>query len=132
MSDTLLPCPFCGKPAELHYDSDHHGNWFNLGCSDEFCHAHHAFYTEELREVNSAIEAWNQRVPCDKCDRIEKWVDHAGCLPNKAQRYEKLLTFVTELADDACWSDDALRSLPGAENEIALKARELLREIEGE
>jgi hypothetical protein len=66
----LLPCPFCGSPAELERDSDHHGEWFNLGCSrhwgrvkdpDKSCLGARLWYTEtDVPEVE-AIAAWNRR-----------------------------------------------------------------------
>ena len=45
---------------------------------------------------------------CEKCDRIEKWADHVGCTPNKAQRYEKLLAFCKRMTDigDLCCTKD--------------------------
>ena len=65
----LLACPFCGSPAELERDNDHHGEWFNLGCSrhwgnvdpDDACIGGRVFYTEDPEKEASAIEAWNTR-----------------------------------------------------------------------
>ena len=63
----LLPCPFCGAPAELEHDGDHHGKWFNLGCSRHFgrvdpqCPGGRLWYTESLDGEASAIAAWNKR-----------------------------------------------------------------------
>jgi hypothetical protein len=68
----LLPCPFCGSPADLERDSDHHGEWFNLGCSRHWgkvidpssantCLAGRIFYTEAGRCEGEAIAAWNRR-----------------------------------------------------------------------
>ena len=68
----LLPCPFCGAPASLEHDSDHHGDWFNLGCSrhwgavpdpDDGCPAGRLWYTEEPEKEAAAIAAWNRRPP---------------------------------------------------------------------
>lgn len=39
---------------------------------------------------------------CPRCDRIEKWIDHAGCEPNKAKRYEVLLEFVKWVSSRGC------------------------------
>ncbi len=58
----LKSCPFCGEEAVYEENNDHHGDWFNLGCAREKCHAHNAFYTEDLSESKQAIEAWNNRV----------------------------------------------------------------------
>ena len=67
----LRPCPFCGSPAELERASDHHGEWFNLGCSrhwgnvnpDDACPAGRLWYTEDPEKEAAAIEAWNRRAP---------------------------------------------------------------------
>lgn len=67
----LKPCPFCGSPAELEQDSDHHGEWFNLGCSnhwgrvkeDERCPGGRIWYTEDPDSMPAAIAAWNRRSP---------------------------------------------------------------------
>lgn len=41
---------------------------------------------------------------CETCEdvekRIAKWIDHVGCTPLKYQRYEKLLDFVTMIANE--------------------------------
>lgn len=78
MSDEakLLPCPFCGSPAELEKDSDHHGEWFNLGCSRHWgkddknhCIGGLIFYTESELTVAEGIRLWNER--SDAIERIE-------------------------------------------------------------
>lgn len=66
---TLKPCPFCGSPGELEHGNDHHGNWFNLGCSDHWgkrtdglgCKAGRLWYTETDTPEADAIAAWNTR-----------------------------------------------------------------------
>lgn len=71
MREELKPCPFCGAPAELEEDSDHHGEWFNLGCSnhwgkidpDDACCGARLWYTAEPSEKAKAIAAWNRRSP---------------------------------------------------------------------
>ena len=74
MESGLMNCPFCGSPAELERDSDHHGEWFNLGCSrhfdavpdpDKSCPGGRIWYTEELDNEEAAITAWNTRAPSD-------------------------------------------------------------------
>ena len=64
----LANCPFCGAPAELEHGSDHHGEWFNLGCSrhwgrdtDNKCLAGRIWYTETEIPEADAIAAWNRR-----------------------------------------------------------------------
>lgn len=68
----LKPCPFCGSPAVLERDSDHHGEWFNLGCArhwgavpddQEPCIGGRVFYTEIETSEAAAIAAWNRRSP---------------------------------------------------------------------
>lgn len=57
------PCPFCGAPAQAEFDEDHHGCFYNLGCSDPGCIAHYMYYTEstEERPFEEAVQAWNRR-----------------------------------------------------------------------
>jgi sarcosine oxidase delta subunit len=62
---TLENCPFCGKSAELEFDNDHHGEWFNLGCSDEECIARWLRYTMPLDELDGCVAGWNMRVHHD-------------------------------------------------------------------
>lgn len=59
----LKPCPFCGSPAKLEELGDHHGSYYNLGCSNEKCPAHSMFYTwtEEEGSVEDAIAMWDRR-----------------------------------------------------------------------
>lgn len=66
----LLPCPFCGSPAEIERENDHHGSWFNLGCSrhwgkgtDNQCIAGRLWYTETETPEAEAVAAWNRRSP---------------------------------------------------------------------
>lgn len=58
----LLACPFCGWPAALRVDGDHHGGYFSLGCSRGECCAARVYYTEPVAELDEAIEAWNTRI----------------------------------------------------------------------
>jgi hypothetical protein len=68
---SLKPCPFCGSPAELEEDSDHHGGWFNLGCSKHWgksgiepenaCPGGRIWYTEDPEGKSRAIQSWNTR-----------------------------------------------------------------------
>jgi hypothetical protein len=61
MRKRLKSCPFCGKRAELIEDMDHHGEWFDLGCSDEECIVKKVFYRQPVDHLAAAIEAWNTR-----------------------------------------------------------------------
>lgn len=81
----LKPCPFCAAPAEIEQGIDHHGEWFNLGCSRHWgkvkdpnpsntCIAGRMFYTEIDRTEAEAIAAWNTRAdaaPTPKADEVE-------------------------------------------------------------
>jgi len=60
----LLPCPFCGSPAELEVMEDHHGEYFNLGCSDYGCHASLSYYTTSPADISveEAVTNWNRGV----------------------------------------------------------------------
>lgn len=57
----LEPCPFCGGEAILSKESDHHGEYFDLGCKDAKCCGYLVFYTEPIGNLNIAIKAWNGR-----------------------------------------------------------------------
>lgn len=66
----LKPCPFCGSPAEVERGNDHHGSWFNLGCSRHWgknladqCIAGRLWYTESEKTEEEAIANWNKRTP---------------------------------------------------------------------
>jgi len=59
--NNILPCPFCGSKAVFQLDADHHGEFFELGCPDENCTGHWAYYTEEIANRDKAIAAWNTR-----------------------------------------------------------------------
>lgn len=63
MTDTLKPCPFCGKPARLESLDDHHGAYHNLGCSDRTCIGYYVIYTESDRTVSESVSTWNRRAP---------------------------------------------------------------------
>jgi len=60
----LLPCPFCGSPAELDVMEDHHGEYFNLGCLDNGCPARWIYYTTASEDISveEAVAKWNGRV----------------------------------------------------------------------
>lgn len=69
METTLKTCPFCGSPALLEQNSDHHGEWFNLGCSrhweavpdGEDCPGGRIWYTSPPEGMGAAVAAWNRR-----------------------------------------------------------------------
>lgn len=39
---------------------------------------------------------------CDKCNRIDKWLEHSGCTPTILEKYKILLNFVREIKDGGC------------------------------
>lgn len=111
----LKPCPFCGSPAKLEELGDHHGPYFNLGCSNEKCPANNMFYTwtEEEGSVEDAVALWNRRAhaqtqppwikliintcacpPIDKCVR-EGTIDPTNC----ALRKQCWLAYLKETYD---------------------------------
>ncbi len=74
--DTLLPCPFCGGPAECHddekYDSsgEFRGFEYLVTCGESHCYGN-AFKLDDVFHSSShAIEAWNTRpsptIPSEK------------------------------------------------------------------
>lgn len=57
----LSPCPFCGKDAIIERDSDHHGEFFTLGCNDNECPGTSPFYTLPIDSLQRCVSQWNNR-----------------------------------------------------------------------
>jgi len=55
-SDTLLACPFCGKPGEI----DRRTDGYRIGCNNHGCIAGLAWAAKWIKPENG-IWAWNQR-----------------------------------------------------------------------
>ena len=81
-TQALKPCPFCNSPAELEKGRDHHGEWFNLGCSRHWghqrnpdhkntCIAGRIYYTETDVPEAEAIAAWNTRIAAERTASAE-------------------------------------------------------------
>ena len=72
----LKPCPFCGLKAELREESDHHGKYFYLGCSDQKCIAYNIVYTLPENEKDNSIKVWNSRPEISRLQiKIMEWAD---------------------------------------------------------
>lgn len=78
---TLKNCPFCGAAASLERESDHHGEWFNLGCSQHWgttltaeggCPGGRIWYTEDPSDMDQAITAWNTRTHVVSEEMVER------------------------------------------------------------
>lgn len=130
MTDELKPCAHCGSEAYLDFDNDHHGEWFNLGCSSEKCFLRMAFYTEEMKDLEKAISAWNTRVTDDEAqDTITKLLarelDLLCTLQKLQAKYEKAVAFIGRLEHtyDACEFHSLFEACPACE------AQELLKEL---
>lgn len=93
----LKPCPFCRAPAELEQGSDHHGAWFNLGCSRHWghqrnpdhtntCIAGRIFYTETEMPLSDAIAVWNTRAASQQDKLIEAAYGEHGWRRREMQR----------------------------------------------
>ena len=104
MSETLKPCPFCGSPAELETDNDHHGEWFNLGCSrhwgsvpdpDDGCPGGRLWYTEDPEGMARAIAAWNRRAPDADSAALRAWVERLEAVLRKVERATSTYVEVT-------------------------------------
>jgi hypothetical protein len=116
MDMELEECPFCGEPAKLVKDEDHHGQFFSLGCSsavkhtmDGFhmhCPAVELFYTEEIAYLETAIKLWNNRAITDKmsCEVSSAVADTLLDIQNRLVKLrqgidELLATEISELED---------------------------------
>lgn len=56
----LLPCPFCGGPAELHLDQHPaHSDLWRVECEHAFCAAWQPYLSHEDRDA--VVAAWNTR-----------------------------------------------------------------------
>lgn len=87
----LLPCPFCGSPADLEHGSDHHGEWFNLGCSrhwgnvepDQACIGGRLWYTEAELPEDEAVSNWNRRALTAQKPVVKplEWDDYVADTP---------------------------------------------------
>lgn len=69
---------------------------------------------------------------CPNCkltdERIQKWIDHIGCSPNKFQRYDKLLEFVKMIANECLTGGGELQNRETL-HWISVTANNLLNEI---
>lgn len=60
----LKPCPFCGSDGFIEDESDHHGRYINLGCSNKKCPCNWFIVSEGIEndeDLKEAIEKWNRR-----------------------------------------------------------------------
>lgn len=60
----LEPCPFCGSEGRIEDDTDHHGRFVNIGCSDTKCGAWWFINCEIIddnSELDELIKKWNRR-----------------------------------------------------------------------
>lgn len=62
-SHTLLPCPFCGSEAQIHYDANG-SKW--VACENRECAIQPYLYRTKRTEAE-AVEAWNTRA-CGQCE----------------------------------------------------------------
>jgi len=115
MTEQIAPCPFCGAPAELERNSDHHGEWFNLGCSRHWgavkdvadkCPGGRIWYTEDLDNEPAAITAWNTRaapaLPEGWSDEILEAMCRAHDAAESAEMGEPSLWAIHDRGD---WND---------------------------
>lgn len=62
----LLPCPFCGRKAELRYNKD---GFAYILCANDGCYAR----TDGCLNENEASRLWNKRRPIERIvERLEK------------------------------------------------------------
>ena len=61
--DTINPCPFCGRDAELvwEFDMEDGDLFFDIICANQACVASHGFVKKAL-DHDDAIKRWNRRV----------------------------------------------------------------------
>ena len=59
---TLKPCPMCGKEAKFVRNNDHHGDYFDLGCSDKECLLHRLIMDQPSEGYEQEVcLRWNRR-----------------------------------------------------------------------
>lgn len=65
----LLPCPFCGRKAELRYNKD---GFAYILCANDGCYAR----TDGCLNENEASRLWNTRKPMERIiERLEESAD---------------------------------------------------------
>jgi hypothetical protein len=61
----LKSCPFCGSDGYIKIESDHYGEYFDLGCSNQDCPAHFLFMDDpgdaDEQTIENAVKYWNTR-----------------------------------------------------------------------
>lgn len=120
----LLPCPFCGSPADIFYDSDNEANVF---CTSDDCDAQ-IFGAKEAR----CIEKWNRRASLPLAGNVEgdalylastlrKW-GHVGprLCEKSADEIDRLLGVIRSLSSRV---ETEKRAKEEAETENARLAR---------
>lgn len=114
--EELKPCPFCSAPAALERGSDHHGTWFNLGCSrhwgrvadpDKACIAGRMFYTEIEKTEAEAILLWNTRP--DLAAETLRLRAEVAAKDAKIERLREVLKDVTDALEPFVDTDAELR-----------------------
>mgnify|MGYP002735293217 CR=1 FL=1 len=91
----LLPCPFCGGPADLR---GHQAPEFWVGCSAIGCKA----TTEGFGDMGRAITAWNTR------HRTQALADAAAEAPNTQYVLSKIVAKLRWQAEQATYNHDVL------------------------
>ena len=108
----LLPCPVCGKPAELHKTADGTDEYPDNGCFVVFCQDTHCAgnCAPERSTPDEAIAAWNEQAAhpefrwhkscCPNCgwsdadeQGFQQYLEHYQSLP-QPPRWKKFLRFV--------------------------------------
>lgn len=102
----LLPCPFCGGEARLIKESDHHGEFYELGCKDVSCLGHWAYYTESPLQtpILVAINKWNTRATPKPVAGADDRLREAEAVISSAIEGLTLVLEYGYIKDNAAWS----------------------------
>ena len=73
----LLPCPFCGRKAELRYNKD---GFVYILCANDGCYAR----TDGCLNENEASRLWNTRKPMERI--IERLEEEKRCCEELAEK----------------------------------------------
>lgn len=80
MSDALMPCPFCGSPAEMEFRIGGDGNILvHVGCSGNISGKCAVAPRIDYAEEWQAVKHWNRRMPDVRLAALESRIRFLSC-----------------------------------------------------